>query len=69
MAAKSSKPVVDSIKVRMYRHGFGDCFLLSFFDGKNRIFSILIDCGIKLNTRSDDVPIEWSQDYLVYRRR
>lgn len=49
---------VDSVKVRMYRHGFGDCFLLSFFHGKKRVFSMLIDCGIKHNTRSAEVPIE-----------
>ena len=49
---------VNSVKVRMYRHGFGDCFLLSFCRGKARIFSMLIDCGIKHNTKSDDVPIE-----------
>lgn len=55
MAAKTT---VDSIKVRMYRHGFGDCFLLSFFHGKKRVFSMLIDCGIKLNTKSKAVPIE-----------
>jgi hypothetical protein len=42
----------------MYRHGFGDCFLLSFFHDMTRVFSMLVDCGIKLNTRSDDVPIE-----------
>ncbi len=55
MAKKTS---VDSVKVRMYRQGFGDCFLLSFYQGKTRVFTMLIDCGIKFNTKSDDVPIE-----------
>ena len=49
---------VDSVKVRMYRHGFGDCFLLSFFHDQDRVFTMLIDCGIKYNTSSVDVPIE-----------
>ncbi|HEX3149984.1 MAG TPA: hypothetical protein VHR66_18040 [Gemmataceae bacterium] len=49
---------VTSVKVRMYRQGFGDCFLLSFFQDKKRIFTMLIDCGIKLNTKSKEVPIE-----------
>lgn len=49
---------VDAIKVRMYRHGFGDCFLLSFFRGEARVFAMLVDCGIKHNTRSETVPIE-----------
>lgn len=51
------KPV-NSIKVRMYRHGFGDCFLLSFHQDEMRLFTMLIDCGIKHNTKLDDVPIE-----------
>lgn len=55
MAAE--KPV-DSIKVRMYRHGFGDCFLLSFYQAADRVFTMLIDCGIKHNTKSDKVPIK-----------
>lgn len=49
---------VDSVKVRMYRHGFGDCFLLSFFDGSKRAFTMLIDCGIKYNTRLETVTID-----------
>jgi hypothetical protein len=53
----NTKPV-DSVKVRMYRHGFGDCFLLSFFHQQQRVFSMLVDCGIKHNTRSKTVPIE-----------
>lgn len=48
---------VTSIKVRMYRHGFGDCFLLSFYAKKKRVFTMLIDCGIKYNTKRDEVPI------------
>ena len=53
-----SPGAIDSVKVRMYRHGFGDCFLLSFFHKEKRAFSMLVDCGIKHNTRSTDVPIE-----------
>ena len=54
MAAKN----VTSVKVRMYRHGFGDCFLLSYFRKTKRVFTMLIDCGIKFNTKSDDVPVK-----------
>ena len=45
---------IDSIKVRMYRHGFGDCFLLQFMDGKKRISSMVIDCGLKNQSPSVD---------------
>ena len=54
----AKEAMVNSVKVRMYRHGFGDCFLVSFFHGKKREFAMLIDCGIKHNTRSEKVPIE-----------
>ncbi len=49
---------VDSVTVRMYRHGFGDCFLLQFYHKDDRVQSILVDCGIKHNTKSSDVPIQ-----------
>jgi len=36
-----------SVRVRMYRHGLGDCFLLSFPGLKRgELFHILIDCGL-----------------------
>ncbi len=33
-------------RVRMYRHGLGDCFLLSFPRDGKRDFRVLIDCGV-----------------------
>lgn len=54
----STKKPVDSIRVRMYRHGFGDCFLLSFLHAEERVFSMLIDCGIKKNTSREECSIE-----------
>lgn len=45
--------VINSVKVRMYRHGFGDCFLLQFFQDDFRMQTMMIDCGLKLN---DSVP-------------
>lgn len=46
-------PSISSVKIRMYRQGFGDCFLLQFYDGDSRKQTMLIDCGLKLN---DHVP-------------
>jgi beta-lactamase superfamily II metal-dependent hydrolase len=39
-------------KIRMYRHGLGDCFLIALprTDGVNRPFYIMIDCGVILGT-------------------
>ena len=42
----------------MYRHGFGDCFLLQFFTGKQRNFTMLIDCGLKHNDKVVGVSLK-----------
>ncbi|MDF2191175.1 hypothetical protein [Paraflavitalea sp. CAU 1676] len=36
----------DSVSVRMYAHGFGDCFLLTFLSNDNPVYRMLIDCGM-----------------------
>jgi hypothetical protein len=45
-------------KVRMYRQGLGDCFLISLprTDGVARPFYVMIDCGVILGT-ADPAPI------------
>lgn len=48
---------IDSVKVRMYRHGFGDCFLVRFYKGGKVAFKMLIDCGLKHNDSVDGVSI------------
>lgn len=37
---------VDQITVRMYCHGFGDCFLLSFLEKGEMVYCMLVDCGM-----------------------
>lgn len=49
--------MISSIKVRMYRHGFGDCFLLRFMEGNRTKCKMLIDCGLKLNDKGTDVSL------------
>jgi hypothetical protein len=39
-----------AVRVRMYRHGLGDCFLLTFPSASGKDFKILIDCGVILGT-------------------
>lgn len=41
----------------MYRHGFGDCFLLRFYKGEELSCKMLIDCGLKNNDSVADVSI------------
>jgi beta-lactamase superfamily II metal-dependent hydrolase len=56
MAAKGStskttrKRTDYRVRVRMYRQGLGDCFLLSFPRGQGKHTHILIDCGVVLGT-------------------
>ncbi|MDL2403111.1 MBL fold metallo-hydrolase [Rhizobium mayense] len=38
------------VRIRMYRHGLGDCFLLSFPKGQEKHLHMLIDCGVVLGT-------------------
>lgn len=46
----SEVEVVDGhVRVRMYRQGLGDCFLLTF-PGRERAVHVLIDCGVILGT-------------------
>jgi hypothetical protein len=40
-----------SVRVRMYRHGLGDCFLLTFGRENAHDFNLLIDCGIFFGTK------------------
>ena len=39
-----------TVKVRMYRQGLGDCFLISLPREKEASFHVLIDCGVILGT-------------------
>ena len=37
---------VTGITIRMYAHGFGDCFLLFFKSGDETVYKMVIDCGL-----------------------
>lgn len=39
-----------TVRIRMYRQGLGDCFLLTFQQGSNHEFNMLIDCGLLQQT-------------------
>lgn len=41
-----------SVRVRMYRQGLGDCFLLTFRRGTKDVFNMMVDCGIFLGTKN-----------------
>ncbi|HEX4614165.1 MAG TPA: MBL fold metallo-hydrolase, partial [Urbifossiella sp.] len=43
-----------AVRLRMYRHGLGDCFLLRFPRAGRRDFRVLIDCGVIQGTPTVD---------------
>ena len=48
-----SNSKIDKVRIRMYRQGLGDCFLISFLDsGGGKLFNIMIDCGVIIGTAS-----------------
>ncbi|MFN0130072.1 MAG: hypothetical protein ACKV19_25695 [Verrucomicrobiales bacterium] len=61
VAAEILVPKANSVTVRMYRIGHGDCFLLAFpreesSDGPRPVY-VLIDCGYKPESPDEIVPL------------
>src|SRR5579859_1385773 len=52
---------VIEVKVRMYRQGLGDCFLLTFA-GTNEPYHMLIDCGVLTGTPN---ARQWMRDIMT----
>ncbi|WP_428070947.1 MBL fold metallo-hydrolase [Chryseobacterium gambrini] len=56
------KPI-DKVKIRMYRQGLGDCFLLTFYGEKDSKFNLLIDCGVLSKAKGyEDKMIKVAKD-------
>lgn len=53
------RPRARRVRVRMYRQGFGDCFLVSLPRGRRRRdLRIMIDCGVLLGTGDADETMQ-----------
>ena len=52
------EPPKSGVTVRMYRTGFGDCFLLAFPGGNGEPIYMLIDCGVHSQYRGGGEQIE-----------
>jgi hypothetical protein len=64
-AARPAGAPDGGVKVRMYRQGLGDCFLLTFPTGSERPFYMMIDCGVLLGTeKGGDRMKEVVQDII-----
>lgn len=54
------------VRVRMYRQGLGDCFLITIPRGGGPPFYMLIDCGVLLGTRNaGDIMTKVVQDIIA----
>jgi len=64
MATKTRKPKKSTaprnyrVRIRMYRQGLGDCFLLTFPAGRGKSTHLLIDCGVVLGTGEPGVVMK-----------
>jgi len=43
---KADQKILESVKIRMFRQGLGDCFLLTFTNQEGDQHQMLIDCGV-----------------------
>lgn len=48
----------NGVRVRMYRQGLGDCFLLAFPGANGEMFYMMIDCGVILGTENPAVLMQ-----------
>ena len=58
-------PDAAGVKVRMYRQGLGDCFLLAFPAAAARPFFMLIDCGVLLGTPQGSDKVRRVAEHIV----
>lgn len=55
MAAKKTTTPKMPVRIRMYRQGLGDCFLLTLPGKGDKPFHMLIDCGVVLGSPGEQV--------------
>lgn len=57
MAKQRNKAPAREVRVRMYRQGLGDCFLLTF-PRRSKPFHMLVDCGVLLGTPDQEAKMQ-----------
>ena len=53
------------IRVRMYRVGLGDCFLVSLLPPRRNAFHIMVDCGVILGTKKAKERLAQALDDII----
>ena len=69
-AAKSKQPLSAGgdrfrVKVRMYRQGLGDCFLITIPGKTGKPFYVVIDCGVILGTKNAGEVMKQVVDHII----
>jgi hypothetical protein len=69
-AAKSKQPLSAGgdrfrVKVRMYRQGLGDCFLITIPGKTGKPFYVVIDCGVILGTKNSGDVMKQVVDHII----
>jgi hypothetical protein len=64
-AAPTMTAPESGVKVRMYRQGLGDCFLLAFPSGRKTPRFVLIDCGVLLGTPDGGDKVRQVAEHIV----
>src|SRR4051812_16682867 len=55
----------DEIRIRMYRLGLGDCFLITLRRRDAKAFHIMIDCGVILGTSNSTSRLATALDDII----
>jgi hypothetical protein len=55
---------MSSVRIRMFRQGIGDCFLLTF-PGRERESHVLIDCGVLLGTADAQATMRTAAERIL----
>jgi hypothetical protein len=55
---RAAKPGTPRLRVRMYRQGLGDCFLITAPAASGKPFYMLIDCGVVLGTSDPKIAMK-----------
>jgi hypothetical protein len=65
MSTPSNSTNNGRVKVRMYRQGLGDCFLITIPRPAGRPFHVVIDCGVILGTKNADSVMNGVVQHII----
>jgi len=64
-AKRTLNGLKERIRIRMYRQGLGDCFLLTIPGTNGKPFYVVIDCGVILGTQDADKKMNEVVEHII----